>query len=163
MVALCKPLTEAGDSCTQDWSRLDWVEVFRDSNDSLSAQSNVLRITPVPGDACYAKSVLMQKTLSMPQPELTINILLLAGNEIADTAAMAVVAVAAVPASSDALTELPHLFTLGDGDDVSDDLVARDARVLHGYHAVRDLFITSGTVSSPNFQPRRRIEVRWTR
>ena len=73
---------------------------------------------------------------------LTVDLLLGAGAKVTLPAAAAGEAVAAVPATTDALPKLPHLLPGRDGHNVADDLVARDAGILDGKFPLRNLFVT---------------------
>ena len=113
--------TKAGNSGAQERRRVSGVHVLRNRNDGLRAQSDVLGVTAVTQDA--------------------IDVLMLAGDEIALAAARVVATVAAVPRSADALPELPVLLRGGDRDDLADNLVSGDARVRDREGAVRDMLV----------------------
>ena len=121
ILASRKARTEAGNPGAQERRRVSGVHVLRDRNDGLRAQSDVLGVTAVAQDA--------------------IDVLMLAGDEIALAAARAVATVAAVPRSADALPELPVLLRGGDRDDLADNLVSGDARVRDREGAVRDMLV----------------------
>ncbi|TBU39573.1 hypothetical protein BD309DRAFT_420172 [Dichomitus squalens] len=74
---------------------------------------------------------------------LTVDSGIFASYVVADAAARAFVAVASMPAAADAVANLPFRLVRRDRDDVADDLVAWDSRVLDGVDCLGDLLIAN--------------------
>lgn len=119
---MCGQLTVSGDTSAEKWRSLSWVHLLRDGDDRLNAERGILSVAAVAED--------------------TIDVLLLAHDEVALQAVRTPPAVAAVPASADAVADLVDGLVRGHGDDVADNLVARDTREAGGVCLVRDDRVT---------------------
>lgn len=82
----------------------------------------------------------------------TVDGLLRAGDGVAELAARARAAVAAVPRAADALADLPLGLRRGHGRDLADDLVPRHARVRDREHARHDVVVAAGRASATVIQ-----------
>lgn len=95
---------EDGDTGAEEGSGFGGVELFGNGDGGLGAESGVFSISTVPGDA--------------------VDLLVVAGLEESTVASLADTVVTSVPATTNAVSNLPLLLSRGNSDDGSNDFVA---------------------------------------